>query len=84
MNIEQIKEIKNVINENAGYAQCGIYDTKNTSGDDMVTLYSKNGITIDICYGYCYFEVFGVNEYDFENIKKYYYSCLLPEEWRSA
>ena len=84
MTVEQIKEIKKVISDNIEYAECGIYDTRNNVGDEMVTIYSKNGITIDICYGWSYFEVFGLDVFDFINLRRYYYSLLLPEEWRGA
>lgn len=57
------------------HAICGIFNTRNILGDDITTLYNKDGLTIDICYGECYFEVFGLTDREFEELKTYYYAC---------
>ncbi len=34
--------------------------------------YSKDGLQIDICYRYRYFEVFGLDDEDFERLTEFY------------
>lgn len=63
---------KNVIKEYFGDAECGIYNCRNLVGDFMETLYDADGLTIDICYGYSYFEVFGLSDTEFNELKDYY------------
>lgn len=46
----------------------------------MTTIYADGDLIIDICYGYSYFEVFGLSEEDFEELRKYYYNSLEDEE----
>lgn len=53
-------------------ADCGIYNTRNIMGDPMTTIYEDNGLTIDICYNYSYFEVFGLSKTDFNELVKFY------------
>lgn len=53
-------------------ADCGIYNTRNIMGDPMTTIYEDNGLTIDICYNYSYFEVFGLSKADFKELEKFY------------
>ncbi len=53
-------------------ADCGIYDTHNTVGDLMFTIYDKDGLGIDICYYYSYFEVFGLSKKEFAALKEFY------------
>lgn len=53
-------------------ADCGLYNTRNIVGDRMTTIYEDNGLTIDICYNYSYFEVFGLSKADFKELEKFY------------
>lgn len=70
-NLEKAKE---VIKEHYEEADCGIFNTRNWSGDIMTTVYDEDGITIDICYNWSYFEVFGLSEDEFKELSVYYYS----------
>ena len=38
----------------------------------MTCIYHKDGLQVDICYGHCYFEVFGLSNKEFEDLEKYY------------
>jgi len=38
----------------------------------MSTLYDEDGLTIDICYEWAYFEVFGLSDSEFEELERYY------------
>ena len=55
--MHKLEIAKRVIKENIEDARCGIFDTRNIVGDIMDTLYDSNDLTIDICYGWMYFEV---------------------------
>ena len=70
-NLEQAKK---VIRENFSQADCGIYNTHNVAGDLMGTIYEENGLRIDICVYYGYFEVFGLTDEEFEELKRFYNS----------
>ena len=63
---------KRIIKENYKDADCGIYDTRNIVGDQMTTIYRGNELTIDICYHYSYFEVFGLSNDEFDELEKFY------------
>ena len=55
------EEVKKVIKEHFSIASCGLFFCRNTAGDEMTNIYDKNGIQIDICYEWSYFEVFGLD-----------------------
>ena len=38
----------------------------------MINIYNKNGIQIDICYEWAYFEVFGLDSIQQLALEKYY------------
>lgn len=69
--LEKAKEIVKVYYK---FARCGIFNNQNTVGDTVETIYESGGLTIDICYSWSYFEVFGLSDTEFEELKKYYYS----------
>lgn len=72
MRQQLIEAAKKVIKENYIFADCGLFDCRNIVGDPMTTIYSENGLTIDICYKYSYFEVFGLDDDEFEELNKFY------------
>lgn len=63
---------KQIVNENFSNADCGIFDCRSWTGDDMTTLYDKDGLVVDICYYYSYFEVFGLTEKEFKELEEFY------------
>lgn len=65
---------KQIIKQYFKDAECGLFDTRNLVGDPMVTIYSKDGLRIDICYYYGYFEVFGLDDEAFEQLASFYRS----------
>ncbi len=70
--MDKLKKAKEIIAENIDDGRCGIFNTRNLIGDIMTNLYKEDGLTIDICYNYLYFEVFGLTDDGFEELKKYY------------
>lgn len=65
---------KKVIKEYFNEGQHGIFNNRNIAGDQMTTLYNKDGLTVDICFYYEYFEVFGLSSSEFKELKEYYSS----------
>lgn len=63
---------KIIISERISSANCGIFNSRNIVGDPMTTIYRGNQLTIDICYLYAYFEVFGLSEKEFEELADFY------------
>ena len=63
---------KKIIKENYKNANCGIFDCRNLVGDSMTTIYDEDGLQIDICYHWSYFEVFGLTDNEFTELESYY------------
>lgn len=74
--MDKLEIAKKIIKENFKDARCGIFDSRNTVGDYMETIYHKDGLTIDICYGYSYFEVFGLTDEEFEKLVECYQELI--------
>lgn len=70
--MNKLEKAKEIIKEYYGQADCGIYNTRNWVGDPMYNIYDEDELAIDICYSYAYFEVFGLTEEEFEQLKNYY------------
>ena len=72
MENKKLEIAKQIIKENYKSADCGIFNSRNLIGDSMTTIYDKDGLVIDICYYYSYFEVFGLSYEEFEELEEYY------------
>ena len=70
--ISRIDKVKNVIRNRYNEADCGLFFTRNWIGDPMSTIWEKDGVTIDICYNYQYFEVFGLTEEEEKELLAFY------------
>ena len=76
----KLAKAKEIIKEYYKKADCGIFCTRNTAGDIMHTIYDEDGLTIDICYNYAYFEVFGLDAKDYKELRDYYINLVYREE----
>ena len=74
--MSKLEKAKEIIKENFDDACCGIFDSRNFVGDPMFNIYEKDGLTVDICYNYSYFEVFGLSSEEFKELEKYYYGLV--------
>lgn len=74
--MDKLEIAKRIIKENIEDARCGIFSTRNIAGDSMETLYDSDNLIIDICYGWAYFEVFGLTDSEFVELEKYYESFI--------
>ena len=63
---------KRVIKENFKYGDCGLFNNRNTVSEPMCVIYIGNGLLIEICYRYAYFEVFGLSNKEFNELSMYY------------
>lgn len=70
--MRDLSKIKEVIKEHISSARCGIFDCRNIVGDYMINIYKDGDVRIDICYGWEYFEVFGLTDEEFFEVEKYY------------
>lgn len=68
-NFEKAKEI---IQEHFSDGDCGIFNSRNIMGDRMTTLYCEDGLQVDICYYWAYFEVFGLEQDEWLALKRFY------------
>lgn len=67
-----LEKAKEVIKDNYKDAECGIFCTRNIVKDPMDNLYEDEELTIDICYPYEYFEVFGLSKDEFDELAMFY------------
>ncbi len=72
--MDKLERAKKIIKENYNCGCYGIFNTPNWTGDIMAELYNDGELKIDICYGYSYFEVFGLADSDFRQLEDFYYS----------
>lgn len=68
----KLEKAKEIIKEHYKEGDCGLYDSRNIVGDWMTNIYNNDGLCIDICYGYSYFEVFGLSSKEFDELARYY------------
>ena len=61
------KEFKNLILFlKEEYPDIQAFNTRNLVGDEMTTVYEKNGIIVDFCEHWGYIEIFGLPDTEFE------------------
>jgi len=77
----KLEKAKEIIKENYKSYSLGIFDCRNIVGDDMHNIYSEEGLVIDGCSYYEYFEVFGLSQDEFSELEKFY-DELLSEKRR--
>lgn len=78
--MSNLEKAKRIVKENYRFADLGIFNSHNTIGDTMKKIYVSEGLTIDVCYEYSYFEVFGLSDAEFEELERYYDSLVESED----
>lgn len=78
--MDRLEKAKEIIKENFSLYDCGLFNTRNLVGDPISTIYDEDGLTIDVCYRYSYFEVFGLTDEEFEELKKFYVYLRYSQE----
>ena len=69
---KELNLIKELITGLYPSADCGLFNTRNTVGDDMETIYKTELFTLDICYNWSYFEIFGTTDEEFKMLEQFY------------
>lgn len=69
---ESYEKVKTLIREKAKEYCCGLYFTRNIVGDLMDTIYTDSYFTVDVCGIYSYFEVFGCDAEEQEELSVIY------------
>lgn len=69
---KELEKVKEIIKEYYKDGGCGLYATRNFVGDPMITIFEGEYFTVDICYHYSYFEVFGTTDIEFSELIKFY------------
>lgn len=75
--MNKLEKAKEIIKANFECGDAGLFDERNWAGDPMTTIYDGDGLTIDICYYYGYFEVFGLSDEEFSELDEYYESLCM-------
>lgn len=78
--MSKLEKAKEIVKTNYNIADCGIFNC-HCAGDYTITIYEGEGLTIDVCYDYAYFEVFGLSDAEFLELEKYYDS-LMEERYK--
>ena len=68
----KLEKAKEIVSKYYKAADCGIFNSRNILGDPMETVYAGEGLMVDVCYPYAYFEVFGLSNREFEKLEKFY------------
>lgn len=79
----RIEAVKEIIKKNINDAMCGIFCSRNIMGDFMAEIYNRDGVKVDICYGYSYFEIFGLSYEEFEEVEEFYESLRKKKRRRA-
>ena len=80
--MNKLEKAKEIIEKNYKLARAGIFDTHNLVGDETAILYKYDGLTILICRYYKYFEVYGLTDDEFAELKDYYNQLVWEKKGR--
>ena len=69
---QEFQYIKETIKEYYSDGDCGLYNTRNLTGDSMINIFDGKYFKLDLCDHYSYFEIFGTAKEEFEELKKFY------------
>ena len=79
---EELEKVKNVIYENLEFGNCGLFFVGNNVGDKVNAVFKGKFFTVNHCSGYCYFDVFGCNKQEENELTEYYEKIC--KEYREA
>lgn len=69
---EELESVKNLIKENLEDFNLGLFFTRNICGDTMTRIFTGEYFEVDVCEHWSYFEVFGCESSEREELEKYY------------
>lgn len=65
---ERLNKLRNFLIKE-GYGGTQTFNSRNTAGDFMATIYEADGITVDHCSDYEYLEIFGLSDEEYHGLK---------------
>lgn len=68
----RVEKLAEFLNEQFPHISGGLFDCRNTAGDEMNTVYNQDGIQVDFCEYYDYLEIFGLNEEEWKILHSIY------------
>lgn len=74
--MDKLEKAKEIIKDKIVDFRYGLFSTRNIVGDTMTNIYNDHGLQIDVCHDYGYFEVFGLADDEFFELREYYESLL--------
>ena len=72
--MNKIEKLRQFINENK-LVKMQTFDSRNTAGDFMNTIYENDGIKVDICHYWEYLEIFGLTKKEYKSLSDILYIC---------
>ena len=66
--MDRAKKIIEFLKEYFDGERIQMFDTRNTVGDWMTTIYMNHGVTIDYCFSWDYIEIFGLTDEEFNTV----------------
>lgn len=72
----KLEMAKKVVGDHIGLAPHGIYDSRNIAGDHMCNLFCEDDLSVDVCREWEYFEVLGLTDAEFEELREHYGKLL--------
>ena len=64
--MNKLNKLKEFLENN--YPNIQAFNTRNLVGDDMITVYDEDGITVDYCEEWDYIEIFGLTNEEFRSL----------------
>ena len=68
----ELKEVKEFIKKHYASADGGMFFTRNIAGDTMETIFKGEYFTLDVCWHWGYYELFGCTEDEEKEVTEYY------------
>jgi len=66
MENKRFEDLKKFLKEK--YQGMQAFNSRNLVGDDMTTVYEKDGITVDECHFWGYIEILGISDDEFHSL----------------
>lgn len=66
--MNRVEKLRQFLIKN-GYSKMQTFNTRNIVGDLMRNIYDCDGISVDICDGWQYLEIFGLRDEEYESLR---------------
>ena len=69
---QELEKVLDLIKEHYDEASAGMFFTRNVVGDRMTVLFKGDNFTLEICYDWGYYELFGCDEAEQDIVEVHY------------